>query len=72
MQEHPVKRLRAELGLSQGDFARRLDVNAMTVSRWERGETVPQRRHWSKLSEIGLRMEDVLAAAQGGEQCTPP
>lgn len=33
--------LRVALGLTQREFAERLDVDKITVSRWERGETTP-------------------------------
>jgi DNA-binding transcriptional regulator YiaG len=32
-----VRRLRQRLGLTQVELAQRLDLNKMTVSRWERG-----------------------------------
>ncbi|MGI9100806.1 MAG: helix-turn-helix domain-containing protein [Terriglobales bacterium] len=36
-----IEKLRDKLQLSQTDFARKLDVSAMAVSRWERGINEP-------------------------------
>lgn len=36
-----IKRLRAENGLSQDDLAERVHVVRQTVSKWERGASVP-------------------------------
>lgn len=36
-----VKRVRAELDLSQEDLARALGVSFATVNRWENGKTTP-------------------------------
>ncbi len=36
-----VKDLRSRVGLTQSEFARRLKVSPVTVSRWERGESSP-------------------------------
>ncbi len=33
-----VRRVRRQLGLTQGEFAERIGVHLVTVSRWERGE----------------------------------
>lgn len=36
-----ICKLRSELGLNQTDFAAKLDVSAMAVSRWERAINEP-------------------------------
>lgn len=41
MEESPLKKLREELGLSQEGFARQIGTSARTISRWERGDSVP-------------------------------
>ena len=38
-----VKGIRVGLGLTQGDFAKKLGVAINMVSRWERGEAEPTR-----------------------------
>ncbi len=37
-----IKRLRAKLGISQEELARRLGVSYRTILRWEQGETEPR------------------------------
>lgn len=48
---HPLKSWRAGRKLSQPKAGKELGVDAMTVSRWERGEHLPHKRHWSKIEE---------------------
>ncbi len=36
-----IEKFRTKLGLSQTELARKLDVSAMAVSRWERGVNEP-------------------------------
>jgi DNA-binding XRE family transcriptional regulator len=59
--EHPgtaarIQRRRRALGLTITELARRLDVTRTTVSRWEKGTTIPH-----------PRQRDALAAVLGGE-----
>ena len=57
-----------ELGLSQGQLGDRIGVEAMTVSRWERGESVPRKRFWPKLEEItGLSIGRILEVREAAE-----
>ena len=37
-----IKRIRAELEISQEELARRLGVSYRTILRWEQGETEPR------------------------------
>lgn len=37
-----VRRLRKRLGLTQEEFAHRLGVSWVTVSRWEQGHSAPR------------------------------
>ncbi len=41
MDKKEIKALRVKLKLTQKEFAARLKVDALTVSRWERGESRP-------------------------------
>lgn len=40
-QRFPVKKLREAAGLTQAEFAHRLGVSVITVSRWEREKAYP-------------------------------
>ena len=64
-----IKQLRLEkLGLKQREFADKLGVQSITVSRWERGVTTPSDLHRVLLARLGgghpndyLGDEDVAA-----------
>ncbi|WP_040301295.1 helix-turn-helix domain-containing protein [Afipia clevelandensis] len=49
---HPLKVWRLSLNLSQPLAGERLGVDAMTVSRWERGEHLPRKAQWPKIEEV--------------------
>jgi transcriptional regulator with XRE-family HTH domain len=78
-----IRRVRAVLGLTQTDLARRLSdaardsvVSRHEVSRWERGQRVPGRywRHWLAVV-LGVPGEVLAAAAKAerdGSQATGP
>lgn len=56
-----LRQRRDELKMSQEDLGAAVGVDGMTVSRWERGESLPQRRHWPKLLEVtSLSIVDLL------------
>ncbi|MCU1248649.1 MAG: putative prophage repressor [Edaphobacter sp.] len=44
--------LRDRLGMSQGEFAKRLECSPMTISRWERGLGVPSTHHYVQLGKL--------------------
>lgn len=57
-----LKQRREALGLSQEQLGAKVGVDAVTVSRWERGESIPQRRFWPKLSQItSLPIANIIA-----------
>jgi transcriptional regulator with XRE-family HTH domain len=57
-----LRQRREELGLSQETLGEKIGVDGMTVSRWERGESVPQKRFWPKLIEItSLTIAEIIA-----------
>lgn len=59
---------RAELGLSQVELGARVGVDGMTVSRWERGESVPRKRFWPKLEAItGLPIGEIIKTHEAAE-----
>jgi phage repressor protein C with HTH and peptisase S24 domain len=47
-----IRILRQELGISQGELARKLDCSAMTVSRWENGQLAPTARYYVELGKL--------------------
>lgn len=59
--EHPITSWRNRAGLSQAGLARELGVEAVTVSRWERGENLPRRGLWPKLQALtGLPIVEII------------
>lgn len=48
---HPLKAWRDDRKLSQEALADLFQVKTMTVSRWERGEHLPNKKHWAKIEE---------------------
>lgn len=56
-----LRERRDELSLTQEELGEKVGVDGMTVSRWERGESLPQRRFWAKLSKVtGLPVADII------------
>ena len=47
-----IEKLRGRLQLSQTEFARKLDVSAMAVSRWERGINEPPANVYLALGKL--------------------
>jgi transcriptional regulator with XRE-family HTH domain len=65
---HPLRQWRDAEGLSQEALSDRLGVDALTISRWERGDTEPQKRHWEKIEEVtGLSRAQFLGFAEAAE-----
>lgn len=59
---------RKELQLTQEALGEKIGVDGMTVSRWERGESLPQRRFWPKLTELtGLPIVEIIGPATEAE-----
>jgi SOS-response transcriptional repressor LexA/DNA-binding XRE family transcriptional regulator len=68
-----ILQLRGRLNCSQGEFGRRIECSAMTVSRWEAGHQPPTAEHYIQLGRLagdeecwffwekaGLRTADVV------------
>lgn len=49
MKTNPLKAWRRDHKLSQGQLAKLIGVPAMTVSRWERGDHFPHKKHWEPI-----------------------
>ncbi len=50
-----IEKLRDRLNLSQTEFARKLNVSAMAVSRWERGVNEPPANSYIALGKLAGR-----------------
>ena len=62
-----IRRLRESKGLSQGELAVRLNVVRQTVSKWERGLSVPDADLLIALSEaLGQPVSALLGEAVAG------
>jgi transcriptional regulator with XRE-family HTH domain len=80
-----IRNLRRELGISQGELARKLDCSAMTVSRWENGLLAPTARYYIELGKLagkedcwfywgraGLQSSDVVSVLSERERKQSP
>jgi DNA-binding XRE family transcriptional regulator len=47
-----IRQTRARLKLTQAQFAAKIGTSATTLGRWERGETIPQRRFHGAIEEL--------------------
>lgn len=51
-----IKRVRKEqLGLTQRELADELGLEAMTISRWERGDVTPRPQHLRELARLAKK-----------------
>lgn len=50
--DHPIKVFREAKGLTLRDLAARLNVAAMTVSRWENGHRMPRPKDWPQIAMV--------------------
>ena len=55
MKNKDIKNLRKTLGLTQKELAARVKVDAITVSRWERGEQRPSSQAARQLARLSKR-----------------
>lgn len=68
MEKHPLKAWRDNQGLSQEAAAEKLRVKPMTVSRWERGNHLPNKKHWPKIEETtGIAPSVLVEHVKAGE-----
>uniref|UniRef100_A0A831ZZY6 Helix-turn-helix domain-containing protein n=1 Tax=Desulfacinum infernum TaxID=35837 RepID=A0A831ZZY6_9BACT len=59
-----VRRVRKRLGLSQAEFAKRIDVPQETIRNWEQGKRCPTGAAKSLLKVLDKAPEAALAALQ--------
>lgn len=62
-----IRRLRDNLGLSQSDIARKLDVTPSTISNWESGKARPRLDKMTQLAELFNVTVSDLMGEQGVE-----
>jgi transcriptional regulator with XRE-family HTH domain len=63
MTEHPLKKYRAERGITQAVLADELGVWPLTVSRWERFDRTPRLKDAKRISEVtGIPVAELLMA----------
>lgn len=56
-----IKKLRIAAGLTQVQFAKKLNVDQSTVSLWESGKSKPQRKLHKKLAKLlGCTVDELL------------
>lgn len=62
---HPIARYRKENGLTQAALAEKLEVQPITISRWERGQLVPRRSLWPRIKDVtGISADELTRAVQ--------
>lgn len=56
-----IKKLRIAAGLTQVQFAKKLNVDQSTVSLWESGKSKPQRKLHKKMAKLlGCTVDELL------------
>lgn len=59
--------LREELGMTQTELSRKLDVSDKTISKWENGQAFPRIETFERLAQVlGTTMEEILTASRDG------
>lgn len=65
---NPLKAWRDERKLTQPAAAELVEVDAMTFSRWERGENFPRKNKWPKIEEVtGITPSQMIGHVKAGE-----
>lgn len=63
MDTNNIRSLRSGAGMTQPDLANKLGVAVNTVSRWEKGESIPRPRYIKRMAEIfGVKGRDIFLA----------
>lgn len=58
MESKEIQQLRKQLGLTQKEFAGRLGLDAISISRWERGEQRPRAVHLRRMARLSKKVRD--------------
>lgn len=57
---NPLKKLRNNLNISQVLLADTIGVSVAVLYTWERGRSLPSADNCRKLTDMGLKMEDLI------------
>lgn len=63
-----LKEWRLAHNLTQSQLSRLMDIEPLTISRWERGVTAPYSNRFLELALKGLEVELAAPAATGKEE----
>ena len=67
-----IKKLRADLGLTQQALAEKLGVSFATVNRWENGQTKPSQLSWTQLHQLEIMMAEEASQETKRSEEPPP
>lgn len=67
-----IKRLRAEIGVTQQGLAEELGVSFATVNRWENEQTKPSRVYWKNLQQLEMKLAEESAEYSAKPKHAPP
>ena len=56
MNTKEIQELRKQLGLTQKEFAGRLGLDAISISRWERGAQRPKAVHLRRMARLSKKV----------------
>jgi len=66
-----ITRLRKQQGLTQTEFALKMEVNQSLVTRWERNIVQPRAKTLEKMAQVlGITVQELLAGDFGGVSAT--
>lgn len=68
MKQNPLKAWRTDRKLSQKQVAKLIGVPPMTLSRWERGDHFPHKKHWPLIEDAtGIAPSVLVSYVRMGE-----
>ena len=68
-----IIRLRTRAGMTQAELGARLNYSDKSISKWERGEAIPDAYVLTQLSELfGVNVDYLLSSHDGWEAPTEP
>ena len=59
-EDNPLRKLRKTLNISQKLLADTLGVSISVLYTWEKGRSLPSADNCRKLTDMGLKMEDLI------------